>query len=190
MLFGNTARVQGSVPFGRKCVGVERNEGVFAAVLLQAVVESKEASQIGRVGDQGGPHCCHDQPCARCEVYPTMSSSPFFDSIGTEGVAAVPDMISAVVKEERGGKKYQCQCMCSNERSKTRIVSRSMLHNHVDISFLAGHQEQLRKFRRSVRSKREMQGPKRSKRRSRTSPSVSRTLVRLRWSFCSRAIDG
>lgn len=43
MFFGDAALIQGSVAFGGEGVGVERDEGVFAAVLFQAVVEGEEA---------------------------------------------------------------------------------------------------------------------------------------------------
>jgi hypothetical protein len=57
VLLGYRARVEGSVAFGGEGVGVERDEGVFAAVLLERVVEREEAGEVGRVGDEGGPYC-------------------------------------------------------------------------------------------------------------------------------------
>jgi hypothetical protein len=51
VLLGDAALVEGGVAFGREGVGVQRYEGVFAAVLLERVVEREEAGEVGRVGD-------------------------------------------------------------------------------------------------------------------------------------------
>jgi len=43
--------------FGREGIGVQGNEGVFGALLLETVVESDEARQVFGVGDECRPHC-------------------------------------------------------------------------------------------------------------------------------------
>jgi len=57
MLLGDAALVEGTMAFGGKGVGVEGNEGVFGAVLLEAVVEGEQAGEVGRVSNEGCPHC-------------------------------------------------------------------------------------------------------------------------------------
>jgi hypothetical protein len=56
VLLGDGARVEGGVAGGREGVGVQGNEGVFAAVFLEGVVECEEAGEVGCVGDEGCPY--------------------------------------------------------------------------------------------------------------------------------------
>jgi hypothetical protein len=51
VLLGDAALVEGGVAFGWEGVGVQRYEGVFAAVLFERVVECEEAGKVGGVGD-------------------------------------------------------------------------------------------------------------------------------------------
>lgn len=57
MLFGDAALVEGLVAFGWEGVSVERDEGVFCAVLLEGVVEGEQAGEIGGIGYQRCPDC-------------------------------------------------------------------------------------------------------------------------------------
>jgi hypothetical protein len=56
VLLGDGARVEGGVAGGGEAVGVECDEGVFRAVLLQRVVEREEAGEVVGVGYEGGPY--------------------------------------------------------------------------------------------------------------------------------------
>jgi hypothetical protein len=56
VLFGDGARVEGGVARGREGVGVEGDERVFGAVLLERVVEGKEAGEVGGVGYESRPY--------------------------------------------------------------------------------------------------------------------------------------
>jgi hypothetical protein len=115
MFFGDAALIQGSVAFGGEGVGVERDEGVFAAVLFQAVVEGEEACQVGCVGDQRGPHFS----MSAMHLLPHYEILPFFDSIGADGVACVADMSAASVCSERNGSQdswdIDVYCICASQ---------------------------------------------------------------------------
>lgn len=56
MLLGDGARVESGVARGGEGVGVERDEGVFGAVLFERVVEREEAGEVVGVGYEGGPY--------------------------------------------------------------------------------------------------------------------------------------
>ena len=56
VLLRNAAGVEGGVALGGERVGVEGDERVLGAGLLEAVVEGEQASEVGRVCDQRRPH--------------------------------------------------------------------------------------------------------------------------------------
>ena len=55
-LFRDPSSLKGTVALFGKGVGVERNEGVFATLLLERMIESEEAREVVGVGDEGCPY--------------------------------------------------------------------------------------------------------------------------------------
>jgi hypothetical protein len=66
-LLGDTAGFERRVALGGEGVGVECYEGVFRAVLLEAVVQREEAREVLGIGDEGRPDCCEVSE-RRCRV--------------------------------------------------------------------------------------------------------------------------
>ena len=55
MAFEDPARVESGVTLGGEGVRVERDKGILGADFLERIVQSQEAREVIRVGDEGGP---------------------------------------------------------------------------------------------------------------------------------------
>lgn len=55
-LLGNLTDVKSAMTFWRECVGVEGNERVFGAMLLERIVKSEQAREVSCVCDKSCPY--------------------------------------------------------------------------------------------------------------------------------------
>jgi hypothetical protein len=107
VLFGNGARVEGGMAFSREGVGVEGDERVFGAVLLERVVEGEQAGEVGGVGYKGRPYCGESES----SDVEWDESVPFFDFTPADSVVRL--VVSAI------------SCLLLSDQCK---VSKSMRH--------------------------------------------------------------
>ena len=95
MLFRYAALIERLVAFFGEGIRVQSDERVLCAVLLERVVEGKEAGEVCRVGDEGRPYCA-GVSVALPNAPRQTSNIPFFDSTPAAG-AVVALVVAGMV---------------------------------------------------------------------------------------------
>jgi hypothetical protein len=88
MLFWYATLIKRLVTLYGEGIGVESNERVFRAVLLERVIECEKTGKVCRVGNQSRPYCTDISICSPNAPRRT-GNIPFFDSTPAGFVVAL-----------------------------------------------------------------------------------------------------